>query len=76
MNAPREEEKTENNLSDSDEWFLNNVRCLLSNAELLVKRGQQKHINRQALYEWIGAYLEIDSAHPSKETLPQGDKNK
>jgi len=40
-------------LSDSDQWFDANLRCLLEGEVALVKMGKKEKINRKKLAEWI-----------------------
>ena len=46
-------EESSDCLSDSDQWFDANLRCLLEGEVALVKMGKKEKINRKKLAEWI-----------------------
>lgn len=63
MNAPREEKKLTFDpanvtyevleLDNSDQWFLNTLKALISGQEALTLLGKQKEIDRAGIAKWI-----------------------
>jgi hypothetical protein len=44
-------------LKDSDEWFVNNLKCIIDLQVNLVKNGRQICIDRAEIMNWIGLNL-------------------
>lgn len=54
--AASEAETAHSNLSDSDRWFVNNLKLMIDIQCVKVKTGKAETIDRKAISEWISKY--------------------
>lgn len=67
--TPKSAEEKE--LSNSDQWFSANLRCLLGAEEALVKGGHQSEINRKMLAEWVIEHSQFRSPYTQLPSLDE-----